>query len=502
MIQKTAVSAQIALAFVLAFRPEASHGSDSVFSVHPRSHRCFVYRGKPMKILTSAEHYGAVMNTAFDYDVYLEEMRRTGQNQTRVFTFYRELWGQDIRNTLAVDRKNPAATIMPWRRARGRGKGPDGLAKFDLDRWNPAYFGRLKDYVGKCAKHGVICEIVLFCNPYNQRQYAWYPCNEAGNVNDVGTDCDDFRQFMTLDAPSVVAFQEQFVRKIVRELNAFDNVYYEICNEPYGGSFPKRWKKKGAAWHAHVAGVIRQTEKELPKRHLIAANVAKDDTAISKDPRIDIINYHYPSIRTWEFMRQRDRFRKPIVFDENFTGIVGSDPKRKRERYPINRAEAWLTLLSGCAGFSNLDWTFTAADETGSGKVRLRDGRQIDGRPLRRWLAILRRLLGQYDVASLTPAVGVLPGRVRGYGHAAATDGQGRYVLYFVDERLFQANPCPSEPLEVTLKLPAGRYTARMFEPRTGKATRMPALRSNGSATLKTPEFRADTAVLLERISL
>ena len=35
---------------------------------------------------------------------------------------------------------------------------------------------------------------------------------------------------------------------------------------------------------------------------------------------------------------------KPIVFDENFTGIVGSDLERKRERYPINRAEGWLTI--------------------------------------------------------------------------------------------------------------------------------------------------------------
>ena len=105
-----------------------------VFSIHPDNPRCFLYKGKPFKILTSAEHYGAVMNTEFDYAVYLKEMKRTGQNQTRVFTFYRELWGQKTLNTLAVNRENPQATIMPWRRAAGRGKGPDGLDKFDLDQ--------------------------------------------------------------------------------------------------------------------------------------------------------------------------------------------------------------------------------------------------------------------------------------------------------------------------------------------------------------------------------
>ena len=46
-----------------------------VFSVNPNNPRCFHYQGKPFKILTSAEHYGAVLNADFDYDVYLKEMK-------------------------------------------------------------------------------------------------------------------------------------------------------------------------------------------------------------------------------------------------------------------------------------------------------------------------------------------------------------------------------------------------------------------------------------------
>lgn len=146
-------------------------------------------------------------------------------------------------------------------------------------------------------------------------------------------------------------------------------------------------------------------------------------------------------------MRERDHFRKPIVFDENYTGIVG---RKLVERYNINRAEAWLTILSGCAGFSNLDWTFTAADETGSGKALLLDDRKIDGRPLRRWLDVFRKLLSQYDLAALVPALRVLPERIPGYGYAATTDGKGRYILYFVDERLFRVEPCKARSLNVS----------------------------------------------------
>ena len=481
-------------------RKKTNQSSGQVFSVHPDNYRCFLYKGKPMKILTAAEHYGAVMNTEFDYEIYLEEMQRTGQNQTRVFTFYRELWGYDVRNTLACSKEKPQATIMPWKRATGKGKGPDGLDKFDLNRWNPAYFARLKDYVTKCGKHGVICEIVLFCNPYNDRQYNWFPCSKISNVNDIGKDLSERREFLTLDVPSILKFQERFVRKIVTELNKFDNVYYEICNEPYGRTFPKEWKKKGDAWHAHLARFIHQIEKDLPKQHLVAVNVP-DSEALIKNPNIHILNHHYPpAARTWHFMRQRDHYLKPLVFDENFTGIVGSDTQRKRERYPINRAEGWLTILSGCAGFSSLDWTFTAADETGSGKVTLLDGRKIDGRPLRKWLDIFRKLLGQYDIASLVPATSILPDQIVGYGYAATTDKKGKYIVYFVDEKLFRTKPCKKQSLTVTLKLPAGRYNVQTFDPKSGKTFKLPALKINDTTKLKVPEFQEDMALLLKRI--
>jgi hypothetical protein len=476
---------------------QMSNRPGQVFSVHPDNYRCFLYKGKPIKIVTTAEHYGAVMNTNFDYNVYLKEMRRTGQNQTRVFTFYRELWGHNIRNTLAVSKERPQATIMPWQRVTGHGKGPDGLDKFDLNRWNPAYFARMKDYVRKCAEHGVICEIVLFCNPYDDKHFDWFPCSKVSNVNGVGSDLDDRRQFMTLEVSTIVKFQERFVRKIVMELNEFDNVYYEICNEPYSKTFPKEWTTRGEAWHAHIARFVREVEKDLPKKHLIAVNVP-DSEALVKNPDIDILNHHYPpGVRTWSSLRKRDHYRKPLVYDENYSGVVGKKPA---ERYAINRSEGWVTILSGCAGFSNLDWTFTAADETGSGKAPLRDGRKIDGRPLRKWLDIFRKLLGQYDVEALVPAVGMLPERVPGYGCVATTDKKGRYILYFVDEHLFRVEPCKKQSLAVTLKLPAGKYNVQMFDPKSGKTIKLPVLQSDGTAKLKLPEFREDVAPLLKRI--
>ena len=506
--------------------------SDHTFSVHPRNPRCFQYRGKPFKILTSAEHYGAVLNADFDYDVYLQEMERTGQNMTRVFTFYREkshsIPGPGGMNTLAPTSE---ASVMPWLRISGHGAAADGLNKFDLNRWNPAYFVRLKDFVGKCADHAIVCEIVLFCNPYNREKYELFPCSKVSNVNGVGIHTEDPREFMTLKDPTIVAFQERFVCKIVEELNAFDNAYYEICNEPnVHGDFSEEKERQVVAWQTYLAHVLRQAEEGLPKRHLIAVNahfrvelpaksgepdMRHDDGSYFDNPDIDIVNYHYISAKAdaqglhfthlpndrgqagliWHFLRQRDRFRKPIVFDETFSGIVRGHP----ERYAINRAEAWETLLSGGAGYNNLDWSFTPGDETGSGKAPIGDARYLDGRPLREWLGLFRELLDRYDLAALIPAVGLLPQCIPGYGYAASTDGEGRYLLYFVDERLYRLESCSPRALTVSLNLPPGRYAIQTFDPKSGTAVHLPVLQSEGTATLEIPAFAEDVAVLLDR---
>jgi hypothetical protein len=507
-----------------------------VFSIHPKNHRVFLYRGKPMKILTSAEHYGAVVNGDFDYETYLKEMQRTGQNMTRVFAFYRETADGspgDIRGMVEANTLAPraSAAVLPFQRVNGHGKALDGLEKFDLNKWNPAYFARFKDFLHKCALHGVICEVTFFSKPYSTYRYALFPSHKDNNINGVGVNIKRPNLFITLDDPTVTAFQEQFIRKLTRELNEFDNIYYEICNEANlsGGKHDslENEERKIIAWQRHMAGVVRQAEKNLAKQHLIAVNahfrfqvadddigprMHNDDEAYFQDPNFDIINYHYISSKTqasglwfrytgppkgqagqiWHFLRQRDEYHKPIVFDETFSGIVRGEP----ERYAVNRAEAWEMLLSGGAGYNNLDWSFTPQDETGSGKVPIGDGRRLDGRQLREWFSILRRLLAEYDLSGFSPAAGILPEKVPGYGYAASTDSQGRYLLYFVDEQLYNLKPCEPRQVRISLSLPAGWYSARTLNPRNGERTNLPDLVATERAVVSL-RFSEDVVLVL-----
>jgi hypothetical protein len=54
--------------------------------LHPENPHYFIYKGKPLVLVTSAEHYGAVVNLDFDFEKYLRTMHAEGMNYTRIFT--------------------------------------------------------------------------------------------------------------------------------------------------------------------------------------------------------------------------------------------------------------------------------------------------------------------------------------------------------------------------------------------------------------------------------
>ena len=115
-------------------------------ALHPQNPHYFVFRGKPTILITSAEHYGCVLNLDFDYATYLKALRADGMNHTRVWAgTYREIPGSFgiTDNTLAP---LPNRYICPWARSSTPGYAHGGN-KFDLKAWDEEYFKRLKDFM-------------------------------------------------------------------------------------------------------------------------------------------------------------------------------------------------------------------------------------------------------------------------------------------------------------------------------------------------------------------
>jgi hypothetical protein len=129
--------------------------------LHPRNPHYFLFRGKPTALITSAEHYGMVLNLDPDYRRYLDTLQADGMNYTRIFTgSYVEKHGAFgiQRNNLAP---GPGRFLAPWSRSNASGYAGGGN-KFDLNEWNPDYFARLKDFIDEAARRGIVVEVTLF----------------------------------------------------------------------------------------------------------------------------------------------------------------------------------------------------------------------------------------------------------------------------------------------------------------------------------------------------
>ena len=65
----------------------------------------------------------------------------------------------------------------------------------------------------------------------------------------------------------MLVLHEALVAKICAELKDFDNLYYEVCNEPYFGGVTLPWQER-------IIAAITAAEAQFPHRHLIARNIA------------------------------------------------------------------------------------------------------------------------------------------------------------------------------------------------------------------------------------
>ena len=274
---------------------------------------------------------------------YLAELFARRFNLTRLFSgTYREVPGsfQIAANTLAP---SPGRYVAPWGRSSQPG-AVDGGNKFDLSVWDPTYFDRLRKFVNAAGERGVFVEFVLFCPFYDENLWQVNPMNSRNNVNGIGT--MPRTEVFTLKHPPMVAMHESLVRKLVSELQRFDNLYYEICNEPYFGGV-------ALDWQARIARVIVETEAKLGgPRHMVAQNIANGRAKITDpDPAVSVFNFHYATPP--DVIAVNAGLNKAFGDDE--TGFRGTGDL-------AYRTEAWEFLLAGGSAYSNLDYSFTVSE--------------------------------------------------------------------------------------------------------------------------------------------
>jgi hypothetical protein len=312
-------------------------------SLHPENPHYFLFRGKPTILIGSTEHYGAVLNLDFDYLTYLDELAAADLNVTRTFTgIYSEPAGAFgiAENTLAPAKGKLAC---PWARSHEPGY-TNGGNKFDLNQWDTSYFSRLKDFIREAGKRNIVVELDLFSNFYDTLQWKLSPLYFQNNINHVGN-LEDQKEILSMRHPDILAVQEKMARKIVAELEDMDNLYYEVCNEPYFGDTAALEE-----WEQHMTSIIADAEKNFAHRHLISQNIANGYSKVKDpNPAVSIFNFHYAKPPVTVGMN----YGLNKVIGDNETGFNGISDVQYR-------TEAWDFIVAGGALFNNLDYSFTA----------------------------------------------------------------------------------------------------------------------------------------------
>ena len=465
-------------------------------SVHSDNPHYFLSHGKPTVLITSAEHYGAVVNKAFDYNAYLDALKSYGLNYTRIYPgfLFEPVDKFHKGNTLGV---KPDNLILPWARSDQPGYAQGGN-RFDLDKWDTDFFERLRDFVNQAASRGIVVEVCFFNAQYKDT----WPISPLFHTNNIqGEGNCDFKDAQTLKQADLVRREEDYVRRIIQEVNIFDNVILEVCDEPFITGTPIAL---AGPWLEHFVEVIKKTEGSLPKKHLIAQQVegpVSGPCDLSAHPDVSVIVTQY----VWDAggeqmggMRGLDEKygqNKPIELNETFyyPGWY------KGDKVAASRVEAWEFMVGGGAGFNQLNGQFTVANPRGD---------TPDNVEVLRALQSLKSFLEGFDFIKMhLDKSFVVSGVPNGAYCRAISEPGHQYALYLHHSTGGRGGAYTVTPGKYTerlvLNLPAGSYRAEWIEPATGSVLGTENFEhGGGDHPLTTPEHAVDIALRIRAVRL
>ena len=369
--------------------------------------------------------------------------------------------------------------------------------KYDLDRWDDEYFARLRAFVETAQKHNVIVEVAFFNGMYAD---CWplMALYHRNNIQGVGTYEPNLCWLFTSTDPrnaDVLERQKAYVRKIVVELNAYDNLIYDICDEPnWSGDTVKAPSPDVAIpWLRALAETVVEAEKGLPKKHLLGQTVQSASPDLSADAWCDWLPTEYITAARAAFEKNYGANKPLVNVESDYYGHGLVKP------YTVDdiRVEGWWFMVGGGAGCINLNGEYHRGQETGGPDTQTRIVPQKK---------VLKDFIESLDLAGLrrfTDLSGVPAGAI---ASAVAEPGK-QYALYLFhgrDDGKWGAHFMLSSGAyedTITMKgVPAGDYVLEWVDPSTGTTKQTEAkTHGGGDLALKTPPYAVDVALRMRR---
>jgi len=409
----------------------------------PANPRYFSHADGLPVYLTGSHHWDNLVDNderpgEFDFEAYLDRLESWGHNFIR-------LWAQ----WAWVRPLHPCPYLRP-----GPGTARDNLPRFDLSRFNPEYFDRLRQRVERAGQRGLYVSVMLF-QGWSLRNYGegnpwpFHPYHRDNNVNGVSGDPENLGEggaVHSLANPEVTRLQERYAERVVEAVGDFPHVLYEISNESPRESLP---------WQMHMLEHLRQVETRRQLQHPIGMTAPYGGGA-----NLELL----AGPADWISPDHRGGFRrapppatgnKVILLDTDHLWGIGGD-----------RKWVWKSLTRGY----NPLYMDPLQDHPAHGEVR-------------RALGEARAFAARLDLASLVP----LGGRSSsGYCLASLAEGQEEMLVYLPFGR----------GASITLSRKGTEFEVEWLHPETGERSDGTAVRCRTRHRFRSP-YTGDSLLYL-----
>jgi hypothetical protein len=367
-----------------------------------------------------------------------------------------------------------SVTPHPWQRT-GPGKASDGKLKFDLAKFNPAYFDRLRDRVQQLNAAGIYAGIYLFSAEWLLRfRFAGdgYPLTGSNNIN--GIDDGGGTNAVTMTAPNAItAIQDAYVRKVIDTLNDLPNVLWIVSQEA---------PRNSGWWNNHLIALTRSYEAGKPFQHPIGYGVmddGNDATIINSDA-----DWIAPAARispTITCGAGKPRCKVNINdSDHSYFGMWNDSPQVNRNYFWLNFTNGNQTLFMDpyVIYYPRQKRNFCPSPTNGIGS-----GPDARWENVRNTMGFIRRYAERMNLASTAPH-----GELVSTKHCLANPGQ-EYLVYLPN----------GGATTVDLSTAPGTFRLEWMNPSDGTTSAGQTITGGAKRTLKA-SFTGDATLYLKKV--
>lgn len=419
---------------------------------------------------------------SLDFEKFVSFLKNHGHN----FTL---LWHTELpkfSNLPVTPSHPPDFTVAPhpWMRT-GPELATDGGLKFDLRKFDAAYFERLRQRVDLLNRASIYAGIYLFTGEFLLRFRGptdGYPFSAPNNINGVddgyrGGPGESGLSSVTMTGTNVITdFQDAYVRKTVDILNDLPNVLWIISEEA---------PVKSAWWNSHLISMVRAYERQKPYQHPIGyATLETEDDFV-------LYNSDADWVAPWAWVSPTNSCGngQPLCkvnvndSDHSYFGMWNDTPQK-------NRNYAWQNFMTGNQILFMDPYLVYYPRE----KRNLCPGpvRGIGSEPDPRWenfrnnLGYILRYSDKLNLANVLPRSSLCSTK---YCLAQTTAVGAEYLVYAPAGGAFT--------VDLTAMRGSRSLAVEWFNPETGQTIPQPPISAGSSLQSFTPPFNGDAVLYL-----